>query len=165
MARTDVVGIKDTIKSLFDSANTTTASPIDLSSDLTKRVQKTMTLHPDMIRPQASFFPFVTCYVDDKAVVSKQIAVNQTTAKRDSEITLKIVGAVFNQNLTDVTKDPADNDINYLMENIEQVLRSNPNLSGKVLWQAPESVEYFTTADLSNAVRYGILTLKARVSY
>lgn len=168
MAVVDFVGIKDTLKSIFDAANTTTASPIDLSSNLSnsKRVQKVMTVHPDMIRPQASFYPFVTCYIDNKNITSKQIAANQLNAKRESDVSIKIVGAVFNQNMTDVTKDPADNDINYLMENIEQVLRANPSLSGKVLWQAPETVEYFSAQiDQHNNIRCGVLTLSAKVHY
>jgi hypothetical protein len=102
----------------------------------------------------------------DKSFGDDQIAGNQLSAKRESEIKIKIVGAVFNQNLTDVTKDPADNDINYLMENIELVLRSSPTLNNKVKWQKPEgSVEYFSIGTQQNNIRCGVLTLAAKVYY
>ncbi len=166
-ARTDLNGIKTALKSLFDTANTTTASPIDLSSGLSnsQRVKKVLTVHPEFIRPQASFFPFVTCYVDEKQIDSDQIAGNQLNANRMSDLTINIVGAVFNANMTDVTKDPADDDINYLMENIELVLRSSPNLSGAVKWQKPTGINYFSSQDLKGHIRYGVLILTAKVNY
>lgn len=164
--RADLNGIKTELKSIFDAANTTTASPIDLSSGLAnQRVQKVLTVHPDMIRPQASFYPFVTCYIEDKSTDSDQISGNQLNMKRTADIKIKIVGAVYNQNFTDATKDPADNDINYLMENVELVLRSSPNLNGKVSWQRPDGCVYFTMSDQKNNVRCGVLTLSAKVHY
>jgi hypothetical protein len=164
-ARTDLNGIKTAIKALFDAANTTTASPIDLSSNVAKRVQKVLTVHPEFIRPQASFFPFVTCYVDEKQIDADQIAGNQLNANRMSDLTINIVGAVFNANLNTVTDDPADTDINYLMENIELVLRSSPNLSGTVKWQRPTGINYFSNQDLKGHIRYGVLSLTAKVNY
>lgn len=166
MSVADLNGIKDELKSIFDTANTTTASPIDLSSGMTKRVLKVLTVNPDLIKPQASFYNFVTCYIKDKSIVRDQIAGTQLAAKRESDVSIEIVGAVFNQNFTDVTKDPADNDINLLMENIEQVLRSNPTINGKVKWQGPQNVSYFSSnLNQNNNVRIGILTLSAKVFY
>ncbi len=164
-ARTDLNGIKTAIKTLFDTMNSVAADPIDLSANLTSRVKKVLTVHPDYIRPQASFFPFVTCYVDEKQIDTDQIAGNQLRANRMSDVTINIVGAVYNSNMTDVTKDPADDDINYLMENIELILRSSPDLGGLVKWQKPTGVNYFSTQDLKNHMRFGVLTLKAKVNY
>lgn len=162
----DLNGIKNDLKTLFDTANTTTASPVDLSNGLTQRVKKVLTVHPDYIRPQASFFPFVTCYMVSKEITRDDIAVTQLQAKREANITFEIVGGVFNQNQTDVTKDPADTDINYLMENVELVLRSNYNINTKIKWQRPESVSYYNLPlDATNHIRAGILRITAKVIY
>lgn len=165
-ARADLVGIKNRIKTIFDAANTTTASTIDLSSDLTRRVQRVMTIHPQMIPIQASFYPVVTCYVSDKSIDQDDIASDQLNAKRRAKINIDVVGAVFNQNMTDVDKDPADTDINYLMENVELILRTDPSFNGLVKWQRPQSVQYYTTAlDEQTHIRAGILSIQASIFY
>lgn len=158
--------IKNGLKDIFDSANTTTGSPIDLSLNLTNRVKKVLTVHPDYIYPQASFFPCVTSYVVEKDIKSDQIGKSQLNTKRRSQVVIEIVGAVFNQNQTDITKDPADNDVNNLMENIEQILRGNYNISGLVNWQKPESVRYYSAQiNATNHIRAGVLRLTAEVFY
>lgn len=165
-ARVDLNGIKTELKSLFNSANTTTASPIDLSYSLTKRVQKVLSVHPEFIPIQASHYPCVTCYVSNKSMPSEDIAKDQLNAKRRCDISIDVVGAVFNQNILDITKDPADEDINYLMENIELILRSSPNLNGSVLWQKPTSCEYYSTILNSQVhLRVGIIKLEASIFY
>ena len=63
----DLNGIKSTLKTLFDTANTTTASPVDLSNNMTQRVKRVLTVNPEQIPPQASFFPFVTSYITSKS--------------------------------------------------------------------------------------------------
>lgn len=94
------------------------------------------------------------------------IAKDQLSAKRKADISIDVVGAVFNQNVLDVTKDPADEDINYLMENIELVLRSDPTLSGAVLYQRPTACQYYSTIIGSNVhLRVGILKLEATLFY
>ena len=167
-ARVDLSGIKTAIKTLLDSANTTTGSPIDLSSGLSnsKRVQQVLKVNPEMIIPQASFFPLVTCYVESKNIKSLDIASTQIVAKRRATATINIVGSVWNSNFTSVSEDPADEDINYLMENIELILRSDYNLSGKVNWQLANVCEYYTTImDEQNHLRSGILKLNCEVFY
>lgn len=158
--------IKDNLKTLFNNANTTTASPIDLSSNLTRRVQKVLSVHPEFIPIQASHYPCVTCYIADKSLPSDDIAKDQLNAKRRADISIDIVGAVFNQNVLDVTKDPADEDINYLMENVELVLRSDPNLSNAVLYQRPTACQYYSTIIGSTVhLRIGILKVQASLFY
>lgn len=165
-SRVDLKGIKDQLKSIFETANTTTASPIDLSSDLTKRIQKVLTVHPQMIPIQASFYPCVTCYIDAKDIKSDDVASSQLNSKRKATIPIQVIGSVWNQNMTSVTEDPADNDINYLMENVELILRSNHNLNNKVLWQIPSNVRYYIgSIDEQTHLRAGILTLNATVYY
>ncbi len=171
-ARVDLNGIKSELKVIFDAANTTTAVaiglPIDLSQDLlnSKRVQRVMTTHPEMITPQASFYPLVTSYVLDKDVVGADIRSNQLLGQRNADVLIGVVGAVWNSNIVTVDTDPADTDINYLMENIELVLRGNPNLNGKVKFQRPLSIKYYTyPLNQQTHIRYGILTLTAKVLY
>jgi len=161
----DLNGIKTELKTLFDAANTITASPIDLSNGLVNgRVRKVLTVNPEQIPPQASFFPFVTSYIKSKSIQQSSIANDQLSGKRQAEVTIEIVGGVFNQNQITVTKDPADTDINTLMENVEYVLRTSPNLNGKVLWQKSTDVQYFTSViDARNHIRAGVLTVTALV--
>lgn len=162
----DLNGIKNDLKTLFDTANTIGASPVDLSNNMSQRVKKVLTVHPDFIRPQASFFPFVTCYIISKTIVRDDIAKDQLSAKREAEIDFEVVGGVFNQNMTDATKDPADQDINYLMENVELILRSNYNINTKIKWQRPESVSYYSLPlDATNHIRAGVLKIRAKVFY
>ena len=162
----DLNGIKSTLKTLFDTANTTTASPVDLSGSMTQRVKRVLTVNPEQIPPQASFFPFVTSYITSKNIYDDDIAKDQLSTKRKAEVSIEVVGAVFNQNQTDVNKDPADTDINYLMENVELVLRSDYNIGGKVKWQKPSDVQYYTSVlDARNHIRAGILKLTAIVLY
>lgn len=162
----DLNGILTGLKSVFDTANTAGASPVDLSNSMSQRVKKVLTLHPDLIRPQASDWPFVSCYVTSKNVTGEDIAKDQLSAKRRAQISIEIVGGVFNQNYTDNTKDPASDDCNYLMENIELILRSDYNVGTKVKWQRPDSITYFSSPfDARNHIRAGILRLTGEVIY
>lgn len=164
----DLNGIKTELQSIFNSANTTTASPIDLSNSLTRRVQKVLSVHPEMIPVQASWYPFVTCYVRSKSVdhAKSDIGVDQLQAKRKATINIDVVGAVFNQNTLANDKDPADTDINYLMENVEYVLRTNPTLNSKVKWQLSNDISYYTAAlNTTTHVRAGVLSLSATIFY
>lgn len=166
--RANLTGIKEALQTLFDSANTTTASPIDLSNGLSnsKRVRKVLKVNPEMIIPQSSFFPLVTCYVDNKSVVGQDIAKDQLSAFRNAVVDVKIVGSVWNTNLLSVDEDPADEDINNLMENIELILRSDSTLNGTVIWQKTSECKYYTTIlNEQNHLRTGILTLECKVYY
>jgi hypothetical protein len=119
-----------------------------------------------MIIPQASFFPLVTCYVASKSIDSATIAKDQLDAKRKATITINVVGSVWNSNISTVDADPADEDINYLMENIELALRSDPNFNSNVTWQRPTGVEYYATIlDEQTHLRSGILSLECQVYY
>lgn len=160
--------IKTNIASILTDANTTTASPIDLSANLAsnKRVKKVLKVNPEMIIPQASIFPLVTCYIENKNIKADDIAKTQLDTKRRSTVVVNVVGSVWNNNYRNFDEDPADEDINYLMENIELILRSNYNLSGAVNWQKPSGVEYFSTIlNNNNHLRSGILKLECEVFY
>ena len=164
----DLVGVKNAIKSLLDTANTTTASPIYLSNGLTNKVQKVLTVHPLMVMPQASYYPFVTCYVTDKSIQSSGMAANALTVKRKAELSIDVVGGVWCNNVTDDTKDAGDDQILYLMENVEMALRAATaeTFTGKITFETPDRCQYFTSPlNEENSVRAGILTLKATVYY
>lgn len=164
----DLNGIKSAIQTVLNAANTTTASPVDLSNGLSgsRRVQRVLKTHPERIRMQASFFPLVTCFIPNKGIKSEAIAGGQLNNKRRATIELQVVGGIWNQNFQQVDEDPADEDISKLMENIELALRADATLSGKVNWQRPSSCKYYTTLiDEQTHLRSGVLTLECEVFY
>jgi len=164
----DLNGIKDEIKSILDTSNVIGANPVDLSNGMTSRVAMVFSgVRPDLIPVQASSWPFVTSYVTQKPITGADIAKDQLNSRRMADVTLEIVGGVYNDNYQGDEKDPAEQDINCLMENIELVLRGNPNLNGKVLWQVPTDVQYFSrkASDSEGHIRAGVITLKCKVSY
>lgn len=161
----DLGGIKTAFKSICDTANTTTAA-YDLSTGLATRVQKVLKVNPARIMPQASFFPWVTITTDKKGIEHAGMARDQITAKRDGEITFSVVGAVWEQNVTDATVDDADEEIEQLMENVEEVLRRNFRLNNTVLWTKAEETTYHSLQlDEQTHMRVGVLNLKAKVNY
>lgn len=164
----DLNGIKESVQTILDSANTTTALPIDLSSGLSsnRRVKQVLKVHPEHIRLQASFFPLVTCFIPTKTIKSEQIGGGQLNNRRRATIEIKVVGAIWNQNFQSKDEDPADEDIAHLMENIELALRADSTLVGKVNWQRPSSCQYYSTAiNEQTHLRSGILTYECEVFY
>jgi hypothetical protein len=164
--RCDLNGILEGIRGILAAANTTTASPIDLSQDITRRVQKILKVHPAMIPPQASYYPYVTCFVDDKTIDIEKgtIAKDQLQSRRAATPTITIVGGVFNQNHQTPTEDPASKDIYTLMENIELALRSDPTLNATVKWHYPTSVQYFSgVMEDKTHLRSGVMSLKVQI--
>lgn len=161
----DLNGIKTQIQSLLDAANTTTAST-DLSSGMETRVQQVLTLNPARIPVQATWYPFVTCYIDSKSMEDTTIARDQASGKRKAQVDVKIVGAVWNSTVTNANKDDADDDCESLMENIEQILRASPTLNDAVKWSFPTEVTYHNMAlEEQTSIRAGILNLKATAFY
>lgn len=158
--------IKTNIKSTLDAANTTTASPIYLSDGMDEKVQIVLKVHPDKIRVQSSLYPFVTVYADNKTISPGTIAKNQLSNKRDGTVELFIMGAVYEDNFASVDEDPADEEIENLMENVELALRGDSNLGGSVLWQRPTSITYHSLPfEEENHLRVGLMTLEAKVFY
>lgn len=161
----DLAGLKTTLKGILDDANTTTATA-DLSSGLTTRVQQVLKVNPARIPIQANYFPCVTCFIDSKEVEPKDIAVNQLMAKREATVSVKIVGSVYNSKQNNAKLDQADDECEKLMENIEQVLRGNPTLSGVATWQFPTRITYHNAQiDEGVHIRAGILNLETTIYY
>ena len=161
----DLNNIKTQFKSIMDSANTTTAD-YDLSTGLGERVQKVLKVNPLKIPIQTSFFPYVTIYPDSKEIELTSIAKNQQTGKRWGEISFNVVGAVWDQLISDLTADDADEEIETLMENVEEVLRRNFKLNDAVKWTLPESTAYHTLPlDERTHMRVGLFSIVAKLEY
>ena len=157
--------IKENVRFILDRENTTTAAQ-DLSSGMTDRVKKVLTLNPGRIPVQTSWYPFVTMFIDSKNIDLKDIAINQRTAKREGIIKLKLVGAVWNSKTNTKTADEADDDCEKLMENIEDILRRDPTFSGQVLWQVPTGVTFHNQAlDERANLRVGVLSFDVKLLY
>ena len=161
----DLNALKENIQTLFQDANTTTAS-VPLSNGLTTKVQEIYKINPARISIQATNYPFVTIYISNKQIENADIARTQANAKRKAEIDVKVVGATFNSIYTNIDEDAADDECEDLMENIEQILRNNPTLSNFATWSYPTAVEYHSTQlDEQSIVRAGMLSLKTVVFY
>lgn len=161
----DLNNLKEQIQSIFQTANTTTATQ-DLSSGLTNRVQRVLKVNPSYIPVQSDWYPYVSIFIEGKEIELKDIAATQLAAKREGTTTVKIVGAVWNSALSDDEIDAADEDCEDLMENIEQILRGNPTLAGAATWSAPTRVTYHN-ASLGEGVhlRAGVLDLEVTNYY
>lgn len=165
----NISAIKTSIKSILEAANTTTGSPIDLSQNMDRRVQKVLKVHPGRVPIQTDYFPYVTCYTDSKIVSLETIAKDQYNAKRSSDpLIINIVGGVFEPVGFDAAIDNADENIEKLMENIEEILRfgDNHRLGGNVQWSFPEDIEYHDIPiEERNLYRTGTLSLSCRKYY
>ncbi len=161
----NVGGIKTSFKTIMDAANSTSAA-YDLSRNMNNRVVRVMKVNPVKIPIQSSFFPYVTIYTDNKAIESATIAKSQTSGKRRANILFQVIGAVWEPLTPDIDEDKADNEIEFLMENIEEVLRRNQTLADTVLNCMPSSVEYHTVSiEEETIMRVGQLSLQATVYY
>ena len=138
----DLNAIKSNVSAILTAANTTTGSPIDLSLNMSRRVEKITTLNPARIMQQPSFYPYVSVFLGDKSIELLDISVNQASAKRKSRVDLTIAAGTWNSLVIDDTRDQTDDDLELLMENIELVLRSNDDFTNSVNWQLPISINY-----------------------
>lgn len=161
----DLNNLKEQIQTIFQTENTTTATR-DLSSGLETRVQRVLKVNPARIPIQSTWYPFVSVWIDKKDVEPSDFARTQLSARRKCEVDLKIVGAVWNSSITDEEIDPADEDCEDLMENIEEILRGNPTLNSLTSWSFPQSITYHNASlDEGAHIRAGILSLRAVIFY
>ena len=162
----DLNNIKTQIKSILDTANTTTASPVDLSANLTTRIQQVFKTNIERIPIQASLYPAVTIFFDSKSIEPATIVKDQRTALRKAEVDVKIVGLTWNPNFETVTEDPADEDLENLMENIEEILRNNSTINSLCSWSMPTDITYHSgTFDEETHLRAGIMNYKLSIFY
>lgn len=162
----DLVALKETIRYILDVANTTGGSPINLSENMVNPVQHVMKVNPEKLRPGGNFLNVVTVFVSDKRPEFKTIAKDQVLGRRVAKVTMKIAGIVWNDNMTDYREDPADNDLEYLMENIEVVLRHYATLNNFATWQIPRAITYHSSGyDEETHMRVGIMDLEITCYY
>jgi hypothetical protein len=157
----DLNNLKEQVQSILEAANTTTADT-DLSGGLVTRVQRVLKVNPGRIPVQSTFYPFVTVYIEKKETEIQTFAVNQVNPFNHATISLKVIGAVWNSSITDEELDPADEECEDLMENIEAALRRKPTLNDLVQFSFPSLVTYHNVSlDEGVHVRYGVITLEA----
>lgn len=160
--------IREQIRFALALNNTTTGSPVqDLSANMSNRVVDVYKLNPEVIPLLGNAIPAVTIYTDRKNIEATGIVKNQANGKRLATVGFQIAGMVWSPNFKDdPTIDPADQDLEYLMENIERVLRGYDSLGNNVSWQFPNSVEYHSAAfDEDAHLRIGLMDLTAKVYY
>lgn len=161
----DVNNIKTQFKSILDTANTTTAD-YDLSTGMTNRVQKVLKVNPSRIPIQPSFFPYVTIFPTDKPITLQTIAKDQITARRSTNFSFTVVGAVWEMLVASDVTDEADEQIEKLMENVEEILRRNYKLNNAVLWTKPLNTSYHTLrVDEETIMRAGAFNFESRIDY
>lgn len=161
MAKIDLPTIKNTIATILS------ADLSALSTDMSKTVKAVYKVEPSTIPVQSTMFPCVYVFINEKGIDLDTIAVNQATAKRMGRVSVSIVGAVWNQNFSaDITSDPADNDLEHLMENIENTLRANDTINGLSVWSSPGVTTYHNVNyDEETHFRVAIMEFVMRINY
>lgn len=168
MSVADLNDIKDQIQSLLEGFNTTTVGTIIagtyLSRNLSTRVQKVLKFNSARIPVQASWHNFVGIYAESKSLEEQDIALTQAGSTRISEVDVNIMGAIWNSQINTVDDDPADDDCESLMANVEEILASDATLGGSVVWHFPSGVKFHNTSlDDGIHLRYGIMNLNCMV--
>jgi len=166
MSQVALGNIKTQLKSILDLANTTTGSPIDLSAGMSQRVQRVMKVNLVKVPIQPSFFPCLTMWFDNKDVITETIARDLSTGKRRGEISLILAGMTWEQITSNIDVDSSDEQIEFLMENSEEILRAQFKLNGAVSWCFPKSINYHSFPhDEETHLRIGIMNLKLSTFY
>jgi len=165
MAKFDLNNLKEQIQTILQEANTITAST-DLSGSLDTRIQKVLKINPARIPVQASIHPYVTNFVESNQIELPVSHLNQNKTFRKANVNIQVIGTVWSTAITDNEVDPADEECEKLMENIEEVLRENRTLNGSVDWHMPVGVTYHNVGlEEGVHVRTGILTLQCSAYY
>ncbi len=158
--------LKQNVATILEAANTTTGSPIDLSANLATRVNTINRYNPEVMRLDHSRLPAICIYTDRKDPELDDIARNMATGKRRAKLTLRIAGLVWSTDFSDASTDPADDELEILMENIERVLRSEDTLFGQCRWHVPKGITYHTAPfDEETAFRVGLMDLEIDLQY
>lgn len=162
----DLNKIKDELKLIFEVANDDAGDPVPLSQNMTRDVQCVLKLNPELHQIQSSAVPAVTIWTDIKNIELDTIGRDQINCDRSAKIDFKIAGIVWNDNYKEFSEDPADEDCERLMENIEDILRNNPTINSTCLWQFPTSVTYHSfSLNEETHYRVGIMNLEVTVRY
>lgn len=159
--------IKEQIRYALFVNNTSTGAPTqNLSENMSRPVGQILKINPEKIPMSSNIMPCVTVFIDSKETSPNTINRDGLNGKRRAEVNLKVVGIVDEPYTTDLKEDPADEDLEILMENIERVLRGYDSLSNNVRWQFPTAVSYHSAGwDEQAHYRAAIMDIKATVDY
>ena len=164
MSRIDISAIKTSIKSILDTANTTTAA-VDLSGGLSTRVRSVQKIHPLRIAQQPSLIPCVTITTDSKTVKPLTIG-NQSVGLREAIMGFDIIGITYEPFITNNYEDQGSENCERLMENIEEILRNNVTIQSNVAWHFPTNVQYDEIRlDEQSHLRAGIMRIECKIHY
>lgn len=161
----DLNAFKENIQTVLQQQNTTGASIIDLSSGLTNRITKVFKKHPRHLVSQASEMPLVTVFLEGKKPENKTIAPTRQLAKRQGEVRVNIAAMFYDNNFQNNDDDEAEDDLEAVMENIEEIISRDPTLGGVCDWIKPEDVVYFTIAEDQAAMLTGVFSFTASKFY
>lgn len=159
--------LKEQVRYALFVNNTSTGAPTqNLSENMSRQVGLILKVNPEKIPQDSNYMPCVTVFTDSKSTEPITINQNGLNGKRRAEVNLKVVGIVDEPYTTDLREDPADEDLEILMENIERVLRAYDDLGGNARWQFPTGISYHSAAwDEQAHYRAGILELKVTLDY
>lgn len=164
MSRIDISAIKTSIKSILDTANTTTAA-VDLSGGLSTRIRSVQKIHPLRIAQQPSLIPCVTITTDSKTVKPLTIG-NQSVGLREAIMGFDIIGITYEPFITNNYEDQGSENCERLMENIEEILRNNVTIQSNVAWHFPANVQYDEIRlDEQSHLRAGIMRIECKIHY
>lgn len=159
--------IKENIRYALAVNNTTSGAPVgDLSSGLNRRVRKILKVNPEKIPANDNILPALTVFIDSKDTFPDTIARDAATGKRKAEINIKVAGMVWEPFTSDRVEDPADEDLEKLMENAEKILRGYDTLGGLARWNFPTAITYHSLGwDERAHYRGALMDLKVTLLY
>jgi len=162
----DIYEIKEKLRWILNQNNSALSTVRDLSEGMDTRVKIVTKLNPIADKMEADKIPGVAIWVEHKPIKNTSIGRNQIDVKRETTLSIKIAGFVFNSNFSSVLEDDADSDCERLMENIEAILRAYPTIDGEVLWQTPTDVTYHDLSmGESSQLKVGIMHVDAKGHY
>lgn len=142
----DLVSLVDSLENLLNKNNTIT-SDYDISENLNTRVQKfysgTDGLHDKSPVP-INLYPVVFIELVNKVEEISQLG--NSSAKRNMEINFNIVPVIYYGAGSEMEfvegRIKANQEVLYLSQNIESLIRNNITLSNTVDWVNIENTEY-----------------------
>lgn len=146
----------DAISNLLTAANTTTAS-YDLSTGLTKRVQKIIKGDPAQIPNQLNLYPCIFIQLETKTESLQSIGHSNYNLKRKADISWGIFAYVYHGS----GSDDSDKEVQKLSENIEEIFRRNIKIAtlSDMQWGV------VNTTDFGAVLGDGIYLSAAKVNY
>ncbi len=158
--------IIDNIQSTLQDANTITADYY-LSTNMAKKVVNVSKRNPNLISGQTSQFPSICIRIDNDTKTLEEMARTNISAKMRSDVVFSVIGIIYHNVLNDgnLADDPADDEIHYFAENVEEVLRRNHKLNGSVLYSVPTLVSFYEDLDEESFFRTFVMDYKTTVFY